>query len=43
MYFKIKKHQKTVRLIFPGALYVQDDTSGDYKRTLLNLCGGDDE
>lgn len=21
----------------------QDDTSGDYKRTLLNLCGGDDE
>lgn len=22
---------------------VQDDTSGEYKRTLLKLCGGDDE
>uniref|UniRef100_A0A672SMM2 Annexin n=1 Tax=Sinocyclocheilus grahami TaxID=75366 RepID=A0A672SMM2_SINGR len=33
------------RLRYEKSLYnmIQDDTSGDYKRTLLKLCGGDDE
>ncbi|XP_031713737.1 annexin A6 isoform X1 [Anarrhichthys ocellatus] len=33
------------RLLYEKSLYnmIQDDTSGDYKRTLLNLCGGDDD
>ncbi|XP_072307533.1 annexin A6 isoform X2 [Eucyclogobius newberryi] len=33
------------RLRYEKSLYnmIQDDTSGDYKRTLLNLCGGDDD
>uniref|UniRef100_A0A669BXP8 Annexin n=1 Tax=Oreochromis niloticus TaxID=8128 RepID=A0A669BXP8_ORENI len=33
------------RLRYEKSLYnmIKDDTSGDYKRTLLNLCGGDDE
>lgn len=29
--------------VLTGWQLCQDDTSGDYKRTLLNLCGGDDE
>uniref|UniRef100_A0A8C4HN98 Annexin n=1 Tax=Dicentrarchus labrax TaxID=13489 RepID=A0A8C4HN98_DICLA len=33
------------RLRYEKSLYnmIKDDTSGDYKRTLLNLCGGDDD
>uniref|UniRef100_A0A671S8W4 Annexin n=1 Tax=Sinocyclocheilus anshuiensis TaxID=1608454 RepID=A0A671S8W4_9TELE len=33
------------RLRYEKSLYnmIQDDTSGDYKRTLLKLCGGDDD
>lgn len=33
------------RLRYETSLYnmIKDDTSGDYKRTLLNLCGGDDD
>uniref|UniRef100_A0A8C9Y7I8 Annexin n=2 Tax=Sander lucioperca TaxID=283035 RepID=A0A8C9Y7I8_SANLU len=33
------------RLAYEKSLYnmIKDDTSGDYKRTLLNLCGGDDD
>uniref|UniRef100_A0A673IT35 Annexin n=1 Tax=Sinocyclocheilus rhinocerous TaxID=307959 RepID=A0A673IT35_9TELE len=33
------------RLRYEKSLYnmIQDDTSGEYKRTLLNLCGGDDD
>uniref|UniRef100_A0A8C2ZIE8 Annexin n=1 Tax=Cyclopterus lumpus TaxID=8103 RepID=A0A8C2ZIE8_CYCLU len=33
------------RLLYEKSLYnmIKDDTSGDYKRTLLNLCGGDDD
>ncbi|XP_061643482.1 annexin A6 isoform X1 [Phyllopteryx taeniolatus] len=33
------------RLGYEKSLYnmIKDDTSGDYKRTLLNLCGGDDD
>ncbi|XP_061784075.1 annexin A6 isoform X1 [Nerophis lumbriciformis] len=33
------------RLRYEKSLYnmITDDTSGDYKRTLLNLCGGDDD
>uniref|UniRef100_A0A7N8WX02 Annexin n=1 Tax=Mastacembelus armatus TaxID=205130 RepID=A0A7N8WX02_9TELE len=33
------------RLQYEKSLYnmIVDDTSGDYKRTLLNLCGGDDD
>ncbi|CAF99152.1 unnamed protein product, partial [Tetraodon nigroviridis] len=33
------------RLKYEKSLYnmIKDDTSGDYKRTLLNLCGGDDD
>uniref|UniRef100_A0A673BKT5 Annexin n=1 Tax=Sphaeramia orbicularis TaxID=375764 RepID=A0A673BKT5_9TELE len=33
------------RLSYEKSLYnmIKDDTSGDYKRTLLNLCGGDDD
>ncbi|XP_061541936.1 annexin A6 isoform X1 [Phycodurus eques] len=33
------------RLGYEKSLYnmIEDDTSGDYKRTLLNLCGGDDD
>ncbi|XP_035018298.2 annexin A6 isoform X1 [Hippoglossus stenolepis] len=33
------------RLRYEKSLYnmIMDDTSGDYKRTLLNLCGGDDD
>ncbi|XP_055016047.1 LOW QUALITY PROTEIN: annexin A6 [Boleophthalmus pectinirostris] len=33
------------RLQYEKSLYnmIKDDTSGDYKRTLLNLCGGDDD
>ncbi|KAG7250058.1 hypothetical protein CRUP_019217, partial [Coryphaenoides rupestris] len=33
------------RLGYEKSLYnmIQEDTSGDYKRTLLQLCGGDDE
>ncbi|KAA0709609.1 Annexin A6 67 kDa calelectrin [Triplophysa tibetana] len=33
------------RLRYEKSLYnmIQDDTSGEYKRTLLKLCGGDDE
>ncbi|XP_059202105.1 annexin A6 isoform X1 [Centropristis striata] len=33
------------RLAYEKSLYnmIQDDTSGDYKRTLLKLCGGDDD
>uniref|UniRef100_A0AAQ4NXR5 Annexin n=1 Tax=Gasterosteus aculeatus aculeatus TaxID=481459 RepID=A0AAQ4NXR5_GASAC len=33
------------RLLYEKSLFnmITDDTSGDYKRTLLNLCGGDDE
>ncbi|KAM8909425.1 annexin A6 isoform 2-T2 [Spinachia spinachia] len=33
------------RLLYEKSLYnmITDDTSGDYKRTLLNLCGGDDD
>ncbi|XP_077434133.1 annexin A6 isoform X2 [Vanacampus margaritifer] len=33
------------RLGYEKSLYnmVKDDTSGDYKKTLLNLCGGDDD
>ncbi|KAK2903961.1 annexin A6 isoform X2 [Channa argus] len=33
------------RLSYEKSLYnmIMDDTSGDYKRTLLNLCGGDDD
>ncbi len=34
---------KIVDNIFFHVLTQQDDTSGDYKRTLLKLCGGDDE
>ncbi|KAF7661487.1 hypothetical protein LDENG_00260100 [Lucifuga dentata] len=32
-------------LNYEKSLYnmIKDDTSGDYKRTLLNLCGGDDD
>ncbi|KAM9835718.1 annexin A6 isoform 1-T1 [Syngnathus typhle] len=33
------------RLGYEKSLYnmIKDDTSGDYKKTLLNLCGGDDD
>uniref|UniRef100_A0A665W476 Annexin n=1 Tax=Echeneis naucrates TaxID=173247 RepID=A0A665W476_ECHNA len=33
------------RLRYEKSLYnmIKDDTSGDYKRTLLELCGGDDD
>uniref|UniRef100_A0A8C1VR59 Annexin n=1 Tax=Cyprinus carpio TaxID=7962 RepID=A0A8C1VR59_CYPCA len=33
------------RLRYEKSLYnmIQDDTSGEYKRTLLKLCGGDDD
>ncbi|XP_028815437.1 annexin A6 isoform X1 [Denticeps clupeoides] len=33
------------RLRYEKSLHsmIQDDTSGEYKRTLLNLCGGDDD
>ncbi|XP_034037388.1 annexin A6 isoform X2 [Thalassophryne amazonica] len=33
------------RLSYEKSLYnmIKDDTSGDYKRTLLKLCGGDDD
>ncbi|XP_076018944.1 annexin A6 isoform X2 [Genypterus blacodes] len=33
------------RLRYEKSLYnmIKEDTSGDYKRTLLNLCGGDDD
>uniref|UniRef100_A0A3B3U7D0 Annexin n=1 Tax=Poecilia latipinna TaxID=48699 RepID=A0A3B3U7D0_9TELE len=33
------------RLRYEKSLYnmIKDDTSGDYKKTLLNLCGGDDD
>ncbi|XP_072573776.1 annexin A6 [Paramormyrops kingsleyae] len=33
------------RLQYEKSLYnmIKDDTSGDYKRTLLSLCGGDDD
>ncbi|XP_048885062.1 annexin A6 [Brienomyrus brachyistius] len=33
------------RLQYEKSLHnmIKDDTSGDYKRTLLNLCGGDDD
>ncbi|XP_062842008.1 annexin A6 isoform X2 [Trichomycterus rosablanca] len=33
------------RLHYEKSLYnmIQDDTSGEYKRTLLKLCGGDDD
>uniref|UniRef100_A0AAQ4P986 Annexin n=1 Tax=Gasterosteus aculeatus aculeatus TaxID=481459 RepID=A0AAQ4P986_GASAC len=33
------------RLLYEKSLFnmITDDTSGDYKRTLLNLCGGDDD
>uniref|UniRef100_A0A668URC8 Annexin n=1 Tax=Oreochromis aureus TaxID=47969 RepID=A0A668URC8_OREAU len=33
------------RLRYEKSLYnmIKDDTSGDYKQTLLNLCGGDDD
>uniref|UniRef100_A0A3Q3BJR1 Annexin n=1 Tax=Kryptolebias marmoratus TaxID=37003 RepID=A0A3Q3BJR1_KRYMA len=33
------------RLQYEKSLYnmIKDDTSGDYKRTLLHLCGGDDD
>ncbi|KAG7248503.1 hypothetical protein CRUP_001575, partial [Coryphaenoides rupestris] len=33
------------RLGYEKSLYnmIQEDTSGDYKRTLLQLCGGDDD
>ncbi|XP_051513930.1 annexin A6-like isoform X1 [Myxocyprinus asiaticus] len=33
------------RLCYEKSLHnmIQDDTSGDYKRTLLKLCGGDDD
>ncbi|XP_037317986.2 annexin A6 isoform X1 [Pungitius pungitius] len=33
------------RLLYEKSLHnmITDDTSGEYKRTLLNLCGGDDD
>nr|XP_020450770.1 annexin A6 isoform X2 [Monopterus albus] len=33
------------RLSYEKSLFnmIKDDTSGDYKKTLLNLCGGDDD
>jgi len=33
------------RLLYEKSLYnmIKDDTSGEYKRSLLNLCGGDDD
>ncbi|KAK0151511.1 Annexin A6 [Merluccius polli] len=33
------------RLLYEKSLYnmIKEDTSGDYKRTLLQLCGGDDD
>lgn len=45
-YFKSYPQGSTgvsVNKIFFHVLTQQDDTSGDYKRTLLKLCGGDDE